>query len=236
VTDRIVVPARFNGPDGSGNGGYVAGLLAAQAVGVSEVTLRRPPPLETPLDVRRGDNGVELYDGPSFVAQAVPAEFDVEVPEPVDVEVAERASASYAGLAGHPFPRCFVCGPDRPDGLRIFPGLVPGRGVVAAPWRPAAEFANPKGEVREEFVSAALDCTGGWSLDISAGRPLVLGRFAVRAERPVAAGQPHVVMGWPLGVDGRKLYAATALLSAAGETLAVATATWIAIEAVTARE
>jgi hypothetical protein len=230
VTDRIVVPARFHGPDGSANGGYIAGLLAAQAVGLTEVTLRVPPPLDTPLDVRRGDQGIDLYDGATLVAQAVPVDFDVVVPAPVDVETATAASAAYAGLVAHPFPRCFVCGPERVDGLRIFPGRVPGRDVVAAPWLPAEEFADSKGVVREEFVSAALDCTGGWSLEMNPGRPMVLGRFAVRVDRPVLVGLRHVVVGWPLAVDGRKLFAATALMTADGETLAVATATWLAIK------
>jgi hypothetical protein len=230
MTDTIVVPARFHGPDGSGNGGYVAGLLAAQAIGLTEVTLRVPPPLDTPLDIRRGDQGVDLYNGPTLVAQALPAEVDVAVPEPVDLDTATAASAAYPGLVMHPFPRCFVCGPDRADGMRIFPGRVPGRDVVAAPWLPAEEFAGANGAVHEEFVSAALDCPGGWSLDLNSGRPMVLGRFAVRIDRPVSAGQPHIVVGWPLAVDGRKLFAATALLTVDGETLAVARATWIEIK------
>ena len=46
----LVVPARFNGPARSGNGGYVAGSLAARVPDAAdrpvEVTLRRPPPLD----------------------------------------------------------------------------------------------------------------------------------------------------------------------------------------------
>ncbi|MEO6712140.1 MAG: hypothetical protein ABIM89_01780 [Mycobacteriales bacterium] len=230
MSDKIVVPARFHGPDGSGNGGYVAGLLARQTVGPCEVTLRLPPPLEKPLDVRRGAAGVDLYDGASLVAQAIAADLgDVAMPEPVDVDTATAATAAYAGYLRHPFPRCFVCGPERPDGLRIFAGQVSGRDVVASPWTPAMEFADADGYVREEFVSAALDCPGAWSLEINPGRPLVLGRFAVRHDRRVVAGVPYVAIGWPLAVEGRKLFAATALLDAAGAPVAVAKATWIAI-------
>lgn len=227
MADTIVVPARFHGPDGTGNGGYVAGLLAQQVVGLSEVTLRLPPPLDTPLAVRRGDTGVDLYDGTTLVAQAVPTELDLVVPAPVDVETATAAAAAYAGLSLHPFPRCFVCGPERADGLRIFPGRVPGRNLVAATWRPAAEFADSQRVVLTEFVAAALDCTGAWSLDLSLGQPLVLGRYAVRIDKPVLAGQTYVVVGWPLAVEGRKHFAGTAIMSGTGETMAVATATWI---------
>jgi hypothetical protein len=40
-------------------------------------------------------------------------------------------------------------------------------------------------------------------------------------------GEQCVVVAWPLGEDGRKLHAGTALLSADGEPLAVARQTWI---------
>lgn len=229
MTDKIVVPARFHGPDGSGNGGYVAGLLAREVVGDAEVTLRVPPPLDTPLDVRRGNEGVDLYHGTTLVAQAIPTQMSVELPDPVDVPTATRAMASYAGWSRHPFPRCFVCGTERADGLRIFAGQVPGRNVVASTWNPAEEFADGSGAVLEEFVAAALDCAGGWSVEVSPGRPLMLGRYAVRIDRSVQAGQPHVIVGWPLAIEGHKLFAATALMNAGGETLAVATATWLAI-------
>lgn len=229
MTDKIVVLARFHGPDGSANGGYVAGVLAREVVGDADVTLRVPPPLDTPLDVRRGNEGVDLYHGKTLVAQAIPTQICVEAPDPVDVPAARSAMASYAGWSRHPFPRCFVCGTERADGLRIFAGQVPGRNVVASTWNPAGEFADGSGVVREEFVSAALDCAGGWSFELSPGRPLVLARYAVRIDRPVQAGQTHVVVGWPLAVEGRKLFAATALMTASGEILAVATATWIAI-------
>jgi hypothetical protein len=41
----MIIPARFNGPPGSGNGGYSAGLFAGGAR--CEVTPRVPPPLDT---------------------------------------------------------------------------------------------------------------------------------------------------------------------------------------------
>ena len=41
-------------------------------------------------------------------------------------------------------------------------------------------------------------------------------------------GERCVVVSWPLGEDGRKLYAGTALYAEDGELLAVARQTWIA--------
>ena len=54
------------------------------------------------------------------------------------------------------------------------------------------------------------------------------GRLAARIDRLPEPGEPHVVLAWPLGEEGRKLYAGTALLTAEGEARARARAVWIA--------
>jgi hypothetical protein len=47
-------PARFNGPPGSANGGYACGVIAQHVPSdLVEVTLRRPPPLDTTLFIER---------------------------------------------------------------------------------------------------------------------------------------------------------------------------------------
>ena len=55
--------------------------------------------------------------------------------------------------------------------------------------------------------------------------------MTARLDRVPEAGEECVVASWPLGEDGRKLYAGTALFSAAGELLAIARQTWIAPKA-----
>ena len=56
MTADLVVPARFNGPVRSGNGGFVSGSLAERVPGAAgrpvEVTLRRPPPVDRAMTVR----------------------------------------------------------------------------------------------------------------------------------------------------------------------------------------
>jgi hypothetical protein len=52
----------------------------------------------------------------------------------------------------------------------------------------------------------------------------VLARLAVRTHAPLLAGEEHVVMAWPLEVDGRKHHAGSAVLSSDGDTLASARA------------
>jgi hypothetical protein len=216
---RLIIPARFNGPPGSANGGYTCGVVAALLGEPAEVTLRLPPPLERPLRVERDNGRVEVYDGDALVAEAVRAEVDVEPPAAVALADAERAAAGYDGFREHAFPTCFVCGPERDDGLGIYAGRVDGTDLVAAPWTPH--------ESQRELVWAALDCPGAFAVGFAGRGELVLGRLAARIERVPDVGEPCVVVGWPLGRDGRKLYAGTALFTAGGELLARARATWI---------
>ena len=137
----VRVPARFNGPPDSANGGYTCGLVAAELHGGGvEVTLRAPPPLETEMAVERDGDTVRMSDGETLVAEARSAAVDVgELPPAVTPEEAEEAVA--AGLqrwtSGHPFPTCFVCGPRRlhGDGLDIFP-VEHERGRFVATWTP----------------------------------------------------------------------------------------------------
>ena len=66
---QIIIDKRFCGPPNSGNGGYVCGRLARHIPGGAEVTLRAPPPLDTPLDAIATDDGTwELRDGGNIVA------------------------------------------------------------------------------------------------------------------------------------------------------------------------
>jgi hypothetical protein len=224
VDAPLLIPGRFNGPPGSANGGYtcglVAGLLGEEA---AEVTLRSPPPLETPLDVERDAAGVRVSDGEVLVAEGRPARLELEPPAPVTVD--EAVAASRAGeehwTADHPFRTCVVCGPDRAegDGYRLFPGELRG-GLFAAVWTPSSS--------KREETWAALDCpTSAPVANFGQGPAMVLGRLAARLDAPVEPGRPHVVLSWPLEVDGRKRHAGAALYSESGAPLAVSRALWI---------
>jgi hypothetical protein len=213
---EIVIDPRFCGPDESGNGGYSCGLLAREIGAPAEVTLRLPPPLARPLEF----DGVRLRDGDDVVAEARRAEIAFDPPAPVTFAEAEAAQAPDLDS---PFPHCFVCGHARApgDGLRIFAGPVDARDVVAAPWTPR------EGEIGPEFVWAALDCPGAYATGAQGRGAIVLGRLGARVDRIPHPGERCVVMGWPLGSEGRKHYAGTALYTAEGELLGVARATWI---------
>jgi hypothetical protein len=221
LSETLTIPGRFNGPPGSANGGYACGLVAALVPGgLAEVTLRTPPPLDRALSVVRNGT-VQVLDGDVLVAEAEPLiELDVDVPAPVSVEDAARASEGYAGFVAHAYSTCFVCGPDREDGLGIVPGPVEGRELVAAVWTPAE---TPTGEV----VWAALDCPSGWAVDEFSRSGVLLGRLAAQIVASVRGAEPHVVVGWPTGEDGRKRFAGSAVFTAEGELCAYARSTWL---------
>ncbi len=217
----MIVPGRYNGPPESGNGGYTCGLVAGILGGVAEVTLRLPPPLDRELEVVRNDGRIEVRDGEALVAEAERVELEVAVPAPVGVEEAAHASTRYAGFEHHAYNSCFVCGPQRDDGLRVYAGPVDGRpDLVASPW-------TPQEDVRPELVWAALDCPSGWAVDDFQREGVLLGRMAAEIDRLPEPEEPHVVIGWRIGEDGRKRFAGSALLTAAGEVLARARSTWI---------
>jgi len=56
---------------------------------------------------------------------------------------------------------------------------------------------------------------------------VVLGRMTARVLRVPDVGESCVVTAWPLGEDGRKLFAGTALFATDGELLALARQIWI---------
>jgi hypothetical protein len=235
-SDAVVLPARFNGPPGSANGGFTCGVVARLLdATAAEVTLRSPPPLDMPLRVERGADAVKVLDEDQLVAEAnrVPG-IDIEVPEPVAPPVAHEASARYPWYEEHPFPSCFVCGPRRldRDGLSIFAGQVAGRDLYACDWTPASEWDRGDGLVRDEIVWAALDCPSAVAAAAGPGtgpRPAVLARLAASIDDAPAVGEQHAVISWPVGIYGRKRHAGSAILDSEGRVRAHARALWIEI-------
>ena len=225
----IRIASRYCGPPDSGNGGYSAGLLAAQLSGAVEVTLRSPPPLETPLQVDTSPMAVRLLEGERLVAEARPTLLELEVPEPPSFEHATELTRHYVGHRKHHFPTCFVCGPARAvgDGLRIFPGSEQPGENVAAPWTVDASLADVSGVVGPELVWAALDCVGYFAVGSPDYPVALLGRMTAEVLATPQVGEPCVVLGWSEGRDGRKLNAGTAVFGADRRLLGRARQTWI---------
>lgn len=224
MTD-VVIPARFNGPPGSGHGGYSAGLVAAALGPSATVRLAAPPPLDAGMTLEDTDFGVRLMHGDTLVAEARPGRPEIDTPSPVGIAAAERAAESYVGLHDHPFPTCFGCGPEHPDGLRVFPGPAGTDGLLAAPWTPSPDLAD-HGVVDSVYIWAALDCPSGFAC-IPPGSASVLATMTAEVEAPVHPGEPYVVTAWPISHDGRKHRGGAAIHDASGTRVAVADTLWI---------
>jgi hypothetical protein len=225
----LTIAARFCGPAASANGGYFAGLVATLAVRTVSVRLLKPPPLNTPLEVRElGDGALEVRHGEELVGQALPTALDLESPPAPDYLEAVEASRHCAGFRYHRFPSCFVCGTSRTrgDGLRIFAGPIAERGLVAAPWVPDASLDGGDGKARAEFMSAALDCPGYYAVAPD-GRLMLLAEFTAHVDRRVHIGESCTLIGWPISATGRKHEAGTALFDGKGELCGRARALWI---------
>ncbi len=230
MAETLSVPRRFNGPLESGHGGYCSAVIAELVEGPAEVTLRSPVPLETSLDVVRGVDGtVRVVEGETLIAETGPTpELDLEVPDRVGPEEARTAKARYRGSTEGLFGQCFVCGPGREDALGVFAGNVEDREVVASTWTPPDWTADDTGSVLPEFIWAVMDCPTYFAVYRDGELPMsFLGRMAARIDAPVAAGEEHVVMAWPISAEGRKQHAGAAVVSGEGEVLAVARALMI---------
>jgi hypothetical protein len=82
-------------------------------------------------------------------------------------------------------------------------------------------------------VWAALDCPTAFACTPDSPA-IVLARLTGRLDRPVRAGEPYVVVAWPIGRAGRKHTAGCTIATADGDVLAVSQALWIELKDPTA--
>jgi hypothetical protein len=248
----LLVPSRFCGPPSSGNGGWSAGALSAYAGSecpedhsrpwpTIEVSLHRPPPLETPMPIAPTGDGVAATLDGQAVLTARCVHRDLADVAPVLPEEARAATSSYAGLTSHPFPTCFSCGVGRAegDGLRIFPGRVSDQGGVArvaATWTPdstvaedyhAYADAHPRASVPVTW--AAMDCVGGWAGDLEE-RLMVLARMTARLDALPVIGEEHVVVGRGMRTEGRKTWTSATLYDGSERVVGTAEHLWVSVD------
>ncbi len=248
----LLLDARYCGPPTSANGGYAAGRLAREVLQAQnlppvggpwvEVTLRAPVPLATPLTVQVESQprdpaapvapvAAVAHDADRLVAEvrvlAGTPDRAQPVP-PVDLATAEQAATRYLGLQVHPFPTCWVCGPQRPpgDGYHLQPGMVDAD-TTACVWTVLPDHAGADGRLGAEAVWAALDCPGGWTA-LADGRVVLLGRLTAAVHDLPQVGEQCVVRGARLGEQGRKTFTATTVYGQDGRLLGHAGAVWVA--------
>ncbi len=231
TTEPLCIPERFNGPPATANGGYACGVVARWVDGAAEVTLRRPPPLGTPLRVGTDASGrVVVHDGDALVAHAGPADLaGLRLPVAPTVAAAHEAMRAHPGFGRrHLLSDCFVCGLERRDGLGLHFGPLPGWPKLnAALLVGDATLPHRRDTLADEIAWAALDCVS-YTPELSrAEQPSLLAAMAAEVLEPLRMGEPIVAVGWPLETEGRRHRAASALLDGEGRLLARARTLWI---------
>src|SRR5687768_18619776 len=99
----VTIPAQFNGPVRSGNGGYVCGMLGHEhGAEIATSTLRQPPPLDTTLTWERDEDEIRLVTaGGAIIGTAVTGSFDRDpVPCPTEAEASARSEERRVGKEG----------------------------------------------------------------------------------------------------------------------------------------
>ena len=238
TSTTISIPAQFCGPPRSSNGGYFCGLVAAQADGPVVVRLKAPPPLDTEMAVVMDGLAGRVVCGEREIAQVIPAQGELEPSPPIPKE--EAAKISERGLEGslvnHPFPTCFVCGPDREpgDGMRIFTGPNDDESLYAAVWYADPAWSSDGKVVDDAYVWSAMDCPSSGPAFAVALNPdsdiaYVLGTLEVRiVERPKVGA--HYVVTCALDEDTGKLFRTRVSLYDDGKKLlATGAAVWVCV-------
>jgi hypothetical protein len=96
-----------------------------------------------------------------------------------------------------------------------------GEGVSQLEHALQSAFLAERAGAPRELVCAALDCPQLWALMVHAPATsrerVVTVVLETRIEQRVTAGEPHVVIAWPIGRDGRHRLAGAAILGPRGE-------------------
>lgn len=224
---EITVPSQFNGPPASGNGGYAAGVLSHYFRAPQVVRIAAPIPLDAPLEVSEQDDRLNARAGDTLILSARPGTVTLTAPAPPSPEAARKAAANPTSFGAGGPSTCFVCGRNRADGdgLHIHCGRID-ETHAASVWRPHANFCDADGLVRPEYIWAALDCPGGFSLPLT-DTTYLLGEMSALLHKPVRAGEEIIVHAWHAWSKGRRHLAGTALHAADGTLLAQADTLWI---------
>jgi len=238
IDDTIRIGAWFQGPTGSGQGGWTAHRFTERIAGPVTTAMRAPVPLETELTiVDHGDHWSlldETADDPVTVMVARPWDPEFADTDPVSVADAKAARARFSDfVADHPVPYCFSCGVQH-DSMQVHAGPL-GDGRFAADWKAPDWATFESNAVDPGAVWAALDCAAAWYVAFSREeRSPVTAQYAVDIVQPLEAGTTYSLVSWngdqPAEWDGRKRHAASAAFAPDGTCVARSVSFWIAIE------
>ena len=116
--------------------------------------------------------------------------------------------------------RCFACGKDNPQGLKLDIRKTPAG--VELDYVLPEHFAGWQGIAHGGIVATILDELLAWACTAS-GRNCVTAEMSVRYRKPVKTGQPLKGFGRVTGEKGRLLFTEAKLLGESGTVVAEAT-------------
>lgn len=234
------VGAWFQGPTGSGQGGWTAQRFAAAISERVTIAIRAAIPLETDLAIVRhlteAGSTWHLVD-PAVPEQpiliATPWVEPCAATTPVSITDAANASTRFPLHDDHPVPACFSCG-HAPDSMHAQAGPLPD-GRWATDWTVPDWASSSDGVVDVGALWAAIDCTQGWYAGIAGGRrPSLTVQIAVETLLPLEPGATYALVAWQGNYepdwDGRKRGAGGAAFAVDGSCVARSTTFWVATE------
>ncbi|MCP3935801.1 MAG: hypothetical protein GY708_10560 [Actinomycetia bacterium] len=231
----IIIDTHFQGPTGSGQGGWTSAQLAQEFDGPATIAIRAPIPLETEMWTERSDGKLDLMfasgDTPVVVLEAETWEPHFPTTEAVSIADAAQARTHFPLLGeDHPVPYCFSCGLQH-DSMCVHAASL-GDGRFATDWTPPAWTDTGDGSVTEAAAWAALDCTAAWFACTEGEiRVAFTVQLAVEVLTPFIVGETYALVSWEgdgrHGWDGRKRTAASAAFNGDGECVAHSRSLWV---------
>lgn len=228
----------FQGPTGSGQGGWTAHRFTEQIDQPVSTAMRAPVPLDTDLRINRDGDEWSLVDesgaDPVTIMVARPWEPEFADTESVGVADARAARARFSQFVReHPVPYCFSCGVQH-DSMNVHAGPL-GDGRFAADWRAPDWAIDSSGAVDLGALWAALDCAAAWYVSYSKEqRSPVTAQFAVEVTGPIEPDTTYSLVSWsgdrPAEWDGRKRHGASVAFGPDGTCVARSVSFWIALD------
>ena len=236
--DTFSIPSQFCGPPFSSNGGYFCGMVASFFDYPVEIRLKAPPPLNTPMQIHRGEVQAQVFSDDKLIAQVRPCTEPCE-PAPY-ISMEDAAQCSDAGLKGslinHPFPGCFVCGPERSegDGMMVFTGPKAGTPLYGAKWHAHGAWSSNGTEIDPHYVWSALDCPSSGpafatSVEAQSNIAYVLGTLSIQIKQLPKVGNDYVIVCATDENHERRYRTRVSLYASDQSLLASGSAVWIQV-------
>ncbi|MDH3498684.1 MAG: hypothetical protein OEM97_01045 [Acidimicrobiia bacterium] len=230
MTAPITIDRAFQGPTGSGQGGYTAGLAAYGLTAPIRADFHKRIPLGSPLDLKDVDgHSRELCSGAELILKVAQTDTVIPTPPAVTVEAALAGRDAYPAVGHEMVPECFSCGM-REGSFEVWAGPIGDGTHYATTWTPP-DWTAPDGRVEAPYTWAAIDCPAGakTTLDSDPPRVALTGSMTAEILAAVEPGTTYVIVAWADAWRGRRRTSGAALFDASGALLARQSSLWIAL-------